>query len=181
MPIAAENFDPKKFLGTWHIVVTNYGFWKTRHNPTVTYEELPSPHGRRWRDTLRFTHKSWGKERAGKMPGVDHEQSPGRFIWRGDGFLSLIRSPWWVMMQADDWAVTYFARSNIGTAPGVDLYGRTADLAPTRVAEVLQKIRHHPFLKPHCANLYVPEQTGLSPLRYGDPNTSGTGSTYPSV
>ena len=169
LPDAAPGFDAQRMLGTWHILVTNYGFWKKRRDPTVSYDELPTDDGvRRWKDTLRFSSRGFfgGNEKEGLLRGVDRELSPGRFLWRGEGLLRIIESPWWVLMQDDDWAVTYFGRSNVGTAPGMDLYARTADFSPAGVRQVLARVRQHPFLRERCAGLYAPERTGLATNRY---------------
>jgi hypothetical protein len=167
----AVGFDPERFLGTWHIVVTNYGYWKKRIDPTVTYDALPPIHGRRaWRDTLRFRQRGLlgGDFRPATLSGIDVELEPARFLWQGDGVLRLIKSPWWVLLvdEACTWAVTYFARSNVGTAPGMDLYGRKPDLAPALVAEILAKVRAHPFLSTRCAGLFATVQAELATDRY---------------
>jgi hypothetical protein len=168
-PQAAPDFDADKCLGTWFIVVTNYGYWKHRHNPTVTYEPMAGD-VRTWRDTLRFTSRGifGGKAKPGKLGGVDRELSPGRFVWRGDGLLSIIKSPWWVMLvdPAGEWAVTYFGRSNVGTAPGMDIYGRKPDMPREQIAKILATCRAHPFLAQHCNNLYATVQGTLPVDRY---------------
>jgi len=166
----APNFDPTAFLGTWHIAITNYGYWKSRIDPTVTYEELPPENNqRRWRDTLRFRKRGlFGSDyKPDTLGGVDVELEPGRFLWRGDGLLKVIKSPWWVLLcEPSSWAVTYFGRSNVGTAPGMDIYGRTPDLDPQLVADILAQVRAHAFLGTRCDGLFATVQGDLSPQRY---------------
>jgi len=174
IPAAAPGFDAQRFLGTWHILVTNYGYWRSRTDPTVTYEPLPSEPAEdgalHWRDTLRFGKRGLlgGAIRPGTLGGVDVELSPGRFLWRGDGLLSIIKSPWWVLMvdPADEWAVTYFGRSNVGTAPGMDVYSRRPDLSPATMRGILGQVRSHPFLSSRCEGLYATVQGELSVDRY---------------
>lgn len=170
LPRADPHFDAERFVGTWHIVVTNYGFWKSRTDPTVTYEAMPDVDGlRAWRDTLHFRKRGFGHGvKPGTLSGVDVEISPGRFLWRGDGLMRLIKSPWWVMMAdpSGEWAVTYFGRSNVGTAPGVDVYSRRPDLSADALDVILGSVRAHAFLKTRCGNLYATAQGGLRADRY---------------
>jgi len=170
-PRGAENFDPQRFLGTWHILVTNYGFWRSRINPTVTYEAMADQNGKRaWRDTLRFGKRGLfgGDFRPATLAGVDVELESARFLWRGDGLLTIIKSPWWLLIVDAEhtWAVTYFGRSNVGTAPGMDIYARSPDIAPAKIAEILTQVRAHPFLKSRCDNLYATVQGTLATDRY---------------
>jgi lipocalin len=162
----AEGFDLSRFSGTWHIVVTNYGFWRTRTHPTVTYERMADPERVRLRDTLRFRKKPLlgGAPREEILAGVDEQETdrPGAFLWRGDGLLRIIKSPWSVVMVGDayDWAVTYFARSNAGTAAGMDIYARGPRLTDEQVAEILARVRRHPFLGSRSHGLYATVQEG---------------------
>ena len=167
LPSAAPGFDPDRFLGTWHIIVTNYGYWRSRTNPTVTYEPLSGPQ-RTWRDTLRFRKRGLLGEKAGALGGVDVELEPGRFLWRGDGLLRVIKSPWWVLIvdPGYTWAVTYFARSNVGTAPGMDVYGRRPDLEPALMDDILAQVRAHPFLAGRAEGLFATVHGGLAVDRY---------------
>ncbi len=169
-PVGAAGFDPVRFLGTWHIVVTNYAYWRHRAAPTVTYEPLPDRDGRRaWRDTLRWKKRGLlGGVKDGTLGGVDVELAPARFLWRGDGVLRLIKSPWWVLLVGEDhdWAVTYFARSNVGTAPGMDIYGRRPDVPVEQMHEILARVRAHPFLGGRCAGLFATAQDALPHDRY---------------
>jgi hypothetical protein len=169
LPTAAAGFDAERFLGTWHIVVTNYGYWKARTSPTVTYEPLPPQSGKRaWRDTLRFSKRGLLGDKDGTLGGIDVELEPGRFLWRGDGLLRVIKSPWWVLIvdPAYSWAVTYFGRSNVGTAPGMDVYGRRPDLAPALMDEILAQVRAHPFLGGRSSGLFATVHGDLPVDRY---------------
>lgn len=171
IPEAQPDFDAQAFLGTWHILVTNYGYWKHRSDPTVTYEPLPERDGKRaWRDTLRFSAKGLlgGAMRPDTLTGVDVEVSPGRFLWRGDGLLRVIKSPWWVLLvdPGGAWAVTYFGRSNVGTAPGMDIYARRPDLDVATMQGILREVRAHPFLRTRCDGLYATVQGALDVRRY---------------
>jgi hypothetical protein len=170
LPPAAPGFDPRRFLGTWYIIATNYGFWKNRTHPKVTYGEEP---GQPFAMTDRLSFEArpmlGGAFRPTVLEGVDRQNvGPGRFFWRGKGLLSIIRSPWCVVAvgPAYDWAVTYFARSNIGTAPGVDLYARTSSLEPEQVSEILAQVRVDPFMARACDGMFATVQKGVEPGRY---------------
>jgi hypothetical protein len=168
MPVAS--FDAPRFLGTWFILATNYGFWKRRIHPTVTYGAMQGT-TLAMSDRLSFEVRPLlgGGFRPAVLDGIDRQDgAPGRFVWRGKGVLGLIRSPWCVVaVGADyDWAVTYFARSNIGTSPGVDVYARTPALAPERMADILHQLCADPFLARASEGMFETVQKGVEPGRY---------------
>jgi hypothetical protein len=170
-PPVLEGFDAARFEGRWSIVATNYGYWKSRTHPSVSYERLA---GERvtWKDTLHFRAAPWwgGAARDGTLGGVDVQDArvPSHFVWRGDGMLRVIKSPWWVVMVGAeyDWAVTYFGRSNVGTAAGMDLYFRKPDPEPDAVAEVMARVRAHAFLATRCSGMFATVQDGVAADRY---------------
>ena len=157
-PRVAGGFAPARFLGTWYILASNYGFWKARIHPSVTYGALPGDTFS-MSDRLSFEVRPMlgGGFRPAVLDGVDREsQEPGRFIWRGKGLLRIIRSPWCVVAVGPeyDWAVTYFARSNVGTAPGVDIYARTPSLIPEKVRDILTELRADAITSGNERDLY---------------------------
>ena len=172
-PPSAEGFDVSRFTGTWSILVTNYGFWRHRTHPTVTYERLPGPEGGpvSLRDTLRFRKKPLlgGAPRPGVLAGVDVQDPlrPASFLWRGDGLLHLIKSPWSVVAVGPDadWAVTYFARSNVGTAAGMDIYGRGPSLPAETMDAILARLRRDPFMAPLTRGLFATVHDGAGRYR----------------
>ena len=170
LPPPAPGFEKQRFLGTWHIIASNYGFWKNRIHPTVTYGEVAGD-TLAMSDRLSFEKRSLlgGAFRPGVLEGIDRQHGePGRFMWRGTGLLSLIRSPWCVVAvgPAYDWAVTYFARSNVGTAPGVDLYARTASLRAEQVSQILAQVRQDAFMAQACEGMFETVQYGVPPGLY---------------
>jgi lipocalin len=171
LPPAVASFDAPRFLGTWFIIATNYAFWKRRIHPTVTYGAMVS-HPLTWSDRLCFEVRGvFGQAyRAKVLDGVDRQDGePGRFLWRGAGLLRVIRSPWCVVAvgPAYDWAVTYFARSNVGTSPGVDIYARTPSLQPEQVADILREVRASAFMSQATDGMFETVQKGVEPGRYG--------------
>jgi hypothetical protein len=164
LPAVATSFDARRFLGIWYIVATSYGFWKRRIHPTVTYGEVAGD-PRALSDRLDFeVRKPWrGSYEPAVLEGIDRQDGePGRFVWRGRGLLRVIRSRWCVVAVGEqyDWAVTYFARSNVGTAPGVDIYARTAALPAGRVREILSQVSADPFLAEACTGMFATVQKG---------------------
>jgi lipocalin len=170
LPPAVASFDAPRFLGTWFIIATNYGFWKRRTHPTVTYGALP---GRPLRMTDRLCFEArpllGRRHRPQVLEGVDRQDGePGRFVWRGKGLFRIIRSPWCVVAvgPAYEWAVTYFARSNVGTAEGVDIYARSPCLPPEQVADILREVRASAFMAAATAGMFETVQKGVEPGRY---------------
>lgn len=170
LPPAVASFDAPRFLGTWFIIATNYGFWQRRIHPTVTYGALPGRAGA-MSDRLSFEARPplGGAFRPKLLDGIDRQDGePGRFVWRGRGLLRIIRSPWCVVAvdRAYEWAVTYFARSNVGTGAGVDLYARTPSLPPEQVADILHEVRASAFMARATAGMFETVQKGVEPGRY---------------
>ncbi len=170
-PPPLAGFDAARFEGRWSIVATNYGYWRARTHPSVEYQRLG---GERvtWRDTLRFRKAPfWGggpaEGTSGGGDGQDREVA-GHFVGGGDGLLRGIKSPWWVVLVSDsyDWAVTYFGRSNVGTAAGMDLYFRRHDPTAEAVADVMTRVRAHPFLAPRAGGMFATVQDGFARQRY---------------
>jgi hypothetical protein len=170
LPPAATNFDAPRFLGTWYIVATNYGFWKNRIHPRVSYGTVPhEPFAMTDRLTFEARPMLGGAFRPASLEGVDRQAGePGRFVWRGKGLLSIIRSPWCVVAigRDYDWAVTYFARSNVGTAPGMDIYARGPTLHPRQVEDIMARMRADPFMGRACEGVFATVQKGVEPGRY---------------
>ena len=182
LPAPAASFEPTRFRGSWYIIATNYGFWKNRIHPVVTYGEVPGEPDS-MTDRLSFEVRApWGGAYRPKvLEGIDRKHNePGHFIWRGKGLLSIIRSPWCVVAVGPqyDWAVTYFARSNVGTAAGVDVYARTPSLAPELVSEILSQVRTDPFMAGACDGMFETVQKGIEPGRYRlDPRPAHEGTS----
>ncbi len=61
--------------------------------------------------------------------------------------------------------MTYFARSNVGTAAGIDVYGRGPSLPAEVMAEILTRVRRDPFLGPRARGLFATVHDGAGPYR----------------
>jgi len=174
LPAPAPDFDTAGFMGAWYILATNYGFWRERTHPRIEYALLPGEGPRRFSDQLRFRQIGLLGSRAKLLAGTDEELRPGEFVWRGAGMLALIRSRWCVPLidPAGQWAVTYFARSNVGTAPGLDLYTRAPSIEQRTLDQVLEQVRAHAFLggeeagRRRCEGLFATVQDWRPPKPY---------------
>ncbi|MFV8752402.1 hypothetical protein ACNOYE_17795 [Nannocystaceae bacterium ST9] len=172
LPEPAPDFDLPGFMGAWYILVSNYGFWHERTHPRIEYALLPDEGGpRRVSDQLRYRQLGLFGRRAKLLAGIDEVVRPGEFVWRGAGLLTIVRSRWCVPLidPRGQWAITYFARSNIGTAPGLDLYTRAPSIDQATLDRVLDRVRAHPFLggeeggRRRCAGLFPTVQDWRPP------------------
>lgn len=174
LPEPAPDFDLPAFMGAWYILVTNYGFWRERTHPRIEYAPLSTSEPEAFSDQLRFRQLGLLGRRAKLLAGTDRVVRPGEFIWRGAGLLGFVRSRWCVPLidPAGQWAITYFARSNIGTAPGMDVYTRAPSISQPTLDEVLDQVRAHPFLggeeggRRRCEGLFATVQDWRPPKPY---------------
>jgi len=179
LPEAAPNIEVERLLGAWYIVVSNYGFWQRRTHPRIEYTALaPDRDGRvRMLDSLRYRQSDLlGRVQRKLLVGIDVAEQPGRFLWRGEGMLKLVKSRWCVALVDPDyrWCVTWFARSNIGTAPGLDIYSRDPVLDQRVLDQILARIGAHPFLSQpdrpgglrRCTGLFATTQDWIPPQAY---------------
>lgn len=116
-------FDEQLFVGTWHIVASNFPMWVAggRTQPRFHYEQLEPG-----RLSDRVTYVRRGRER--QILGID-TRLPGdmpAYRWRGAGVLRLLRSDWQVSQWDPGyaWAVITFAKSLV-TPAGMDLIARS--------------------------------------------------------
>jgi hypothetical protein len=172
LPEPAPDFDLPGFMGAWYILVTNYGFWRERTHPRIEYALRPDPSC--FSDQLRFRRFGLFGSRTKLLAGTDRMVRPGEFVWRGDGLLGIVRSRWCVPLidPAGQWAITWFARSNVGTAPGMDLYTRAPSIDQRTLDAVLDQVRAHPFLggdeggRRRCEGLFATVQDWRPPKPY---------------
>ncbi|MCA9672483.1 MAG: hypothetical protein KC503_43110 [Myxococcales bacterium] len=166
-PSTLRALDVERFLGKWHIVATNYDFWKTRTHATVTYQRIGAAGGKpvKLRDVVAYRDLPWcpaKRPSPGDVVGVDIQDPSraGHFQWRGDGLLHLIRSQWFVVWVSPDYqhAVTWFADSNFGTGSGTDVYSRSPSITDAKLGEVLDEARRDPFIAERSRGMfYVPQ------------------------
>jgi hypothetical protein len=179
LPEPASGIESSRLMGAWYILVTNYGFWRERTHPQIEYSPLePDSDGRaRFVDSLRYRQGDLlGRVQRKLLEGIDVAEREGQFTWRGNGVLWVIKSRWCVPLVDPNyrWAVTWFARSNVGTAPGLDIYTRDPVISQAMLDEILASIREHPFLgasdRPgqprRCEGLFATMQDWVPPSPY---------------
>jgi hypothetical protein len=179
LPEPAVGIEQSRLLGAWYVLITNYGFWRERTHPQLEYTPLsPDAYGRaRFLDSLRYRQADMlGRVQRKLLVGIDVAEREGQFTWRGKGPLWLIKSRWCVPLIDPNyrWMVTFFARSNVGTAPGLDICTRDPSIPQATLDEILAAIREHPFLgvpgqpgKPRrCDGLFAAVQDWVPPAPY---------------
>jgi hypothetical protein len=179
LPEPATGIEQSRLMGAWYILITNYGLWRDRTHPHIEYSPIsPGSDGRaRFLDSLRYRQADMlGRVQRKLLVGVDVAERDGQFAWRGKGALWVIKSRWCVPLvdQNYRWAVTYFARSNVGTAAGLDIYTRDPSISQATLDEILAGIREHPFLgvsdrpgRPRrCEGLFATVQDWIPPSPY---------------
>jgi hypothetical protein len=179
LPEPALAIEPSRLMGAWYLLITNVAFWRERTHPQVEYVQLPpEADGRvRFSDTLRYRQGDLlGREQRRSMEGIDVAERAGQFAWRGKGAWWVIKTRWCVPVVDPNyrWAVAYFARSNVGTAPGLDIFTRDPSISQATLDAILSAIREHPFLgvaeqpgRPRrCDGLFATKQDWVPPSPY---------------
>ncbi len=142
-PAAQSRLDLE---GTWHVVATDFPMWTSgqRTAPRFTYANPRQVRGRLHLDDT-VTYLQGGRER--RIEGVDVEEAPGRFLWRGKGLLWLFRSRWEVVAAAGDgaWLALRFART-LATPAGHDVIARTPALDAAALARALAALGTPPLV-----------------------------------
>lgn len=142
----AQDLKWDLWQGTWHVVGTTLGMWKTRMNPTITYGMLPD-------GTVLDTVQFGPAGRGTLILGIDQPdpQVPGGFIWRGLSNITRLTSSRWrfvALCAEEGWAVTHFSRT-LFTPEGLDVYSRSDKMSDELLQDILQQVSGHPL----CASL----------------------------
>jgi hypothetical protein len=179
LPEPAAGFEPSRLMGSWYILVTNYALWRERTHPHVEYSPLPpDTDGRaRFLDSLRYRQGDLlGRVQRRLLEGIDVVEREGQFVWRGKGAMWVFKNRWCVplMDPGQRWVVTYIARSNVGSSPGIDICTRDPTISQATLDQILAAIREHPFLgssdRPgqprRCDGLFATVQDWVPPSPY---------------
>ncbi len=139
--VAQIKLDLSTLEGKWHIIQTDFPMWLKGNKtaPTFNYGLLD-------RKELvlsdRVTFLKNGKEKSirGFDRPVDAEQTA--FIWRGKGFLSLLKSKWNILHLDSEhyWAIIYFERT-LFTPEGYDVIAREKDLDQSQLESIELKLK----------------------------------------
>jgi hypothetical protein len=126
--------------GTWYVVATNFPMWTSgkRRNPRFIYSNPRVVGGREcFDDTVSYEED--GREKT--VVGVDTSDGPGKFVWRGRGWLRLFTSRWEIIsVSADEQCVALSFTRTWATPAGIDIISRSATVSEEAYAAVLSAI-----------------------------------------
>jgi hypothetical protein len=107
--------------GKWFILYSNFPMWTKgkRDFPSLNYEILQTTSKFNILDHVEFQSK--GRHKV--IRGFDHHLGNGKFIWRGKGVLSLLRSNWQIVDFQQTWMLIHFKKT-LFTPSGYDLVAR---------------------------------------------------------
>ncbi len=145
------SFDQKKQLsllsleGTWYIHMTDFPMWLKgdKTNPTLNYSIKQKKGIQILEDRVIYQKNNKQKTILGFDTPLDHS-SNRKFIWRGQGILSILKSHWEVLYisENENWAVIYFEKT-LFTPKGYDVISRNKILdsaTKKRISEILSAI-----------------------------------------
>ncbi len=165
MKFSATGFFPEgisieKFCTKWFVYGTTLSFWKTRKNPTITYEILPSskpPSEFKIRDTVEYTTGSSTKKN--QVIGTDTwiSAQPLDFVWRGNGVLFLLSSKCKIVYFDDKEgiAITFFEKT-LFTDEGMDILTR-APITQARKDELAKQLPSQ--FEKYSKQFFIPDHT----------------------
>lgn len=162
-PPAPAVVDLSKLMGTWYIVATNYDFWQARSYPTVTYQ-LISDETSVVKIFDRVAFQQNGEDKT--LDGVDIQDPsfPSHFQWRGEGWLHIIRSQWFIVAVGPEldgdytWVATWFADNMWGTGSGFDIYMRSPNTQQQELQKIIDGLRRDSFFAAQSKNAFMTDQ-----------------------
>ncbi|PRQ01126.1 hypothetical protein [Enhygromyxa salina] len=171
VPDPAADIDPRRLVGAWYVLVSNYGFWRGSTHPRIDYDLLtPGEDGRaRLLESRRFRAPDLlGRARARLVVQACRAGRPGELFSRGTGLRwgSRHRS---IVVLADSgyrWTVVWYTRSNFGASQGLSIHTRDPWISQALLDRILARVRAHPFSSVRCEGLVAPEQHWVPPEPY---------------
>lgn len=149
-------------IGTWFVCSSNFPMWLKgdKTDPTFTYSIAP----KKARATVLLDEVRYLKRGKLKtLTGFDYQDNTdsSRFVWRGKGLLSLLRSRWNVVLidPGGQWAVIWFSKTWF-TPEGVDIISRSPRLSAETRSHIRSLMTNHPLLVRHLATLHDLSITG---------------------
>ena len=140
--------------GQWFIVGTNFPMWLSgeRTGPSFHYTVSECDGEPVLLDEVSYLQK----DQKRTISGVDFPdpKAPGRFTWRGKGWLFFLKSRWEVrlMDEYNQWAVIHFSKT-LFTPEGVDIIFRECDPEESLLEEIKGKMAQDELLKPHLETM----------------------------
>jgi hypothetical protein len=132
---------PQSLAGTWYVVQTNFPMWTsgTKIHPQFRY----TPAERNGTIGLidSVVYEQHGKQKV--IAGFDAltDAAAMRFMWRGNGWMHILRSHWQVVWLSPDgqWAIIAFEKT-LFTPAGHDVICRNKRLDPLTLKAVAAKL-----------------------------------------
>ncbi len=146
---------PAALLGRWHIVQTTFPMWLRggRYAPSLNYLDLGRTDA--VGDEVQYTTNRGPQT----IRGVDLWDAAhgARYVWRGSGWLALLRSEWFVVhLDAEAGVAAIFFQPTIFTPDGVDVIARAERPAEAAVQSAIEACRALPSLRARLPELAPP-------------------------
>lgn len=136
-----KTIDLTDLEGIWYINQSNFPMWLKgdKTSPTFNYTIVNKKKGTFLLDKVKYLKN--GKEKS--INGIDKPLNTdnSKFIWRGKGILSLLKSKWETLYINTDnqWAVIYFEKT-LFTPEGYDVISRNTTLSKEIEQDVKNKL-----------------------------------------
>lgn len=131
---------PMKLEGTWHVIATNFPMWTKgdRTKPRFIYSNVRTVDGREcFDDTVAYEQGG----RTKTIVGVDTSEGPGKYVWRGRGWLKFFTSRWQIIsVSADEQCLALSFTKTLFTPAGFDIISRGETVSEEVYASVLAAI-----------------------------------------
>ena len=126
--------------GTWFVLATNFPMWTKgrRTQPRFVYAGVRTVRGQEcFDDTVEYVEG--GRSRT--IVGVDTQLGPGRYQWRGKGWLWFFTSRWEIRsVSPDEQSLVISFEKTWATPAGFDVISRTKTLADPSYAALVKAI-----------------------------------------
>jgi hypothetical protein len=126
--------------GTWHVIATNFPMWLKgdKLRPRFIYSNVRTVDGREvFDDTVAY--EQGGREKT--IVGVDTSDGPGKYVWRGRGWLRFFVSRWEILsVSPDEQCLALGFTKTLFTPAGFDLIARTPTVSDEVYASMLASI-----------------------------------------
>ena len=133
--------------GTWFVLATNFPMWTKgrRMQPRFVYSHFRGVEGR---ETFDSTVEYVEGGRARTIVGVETCVGPGRYRWRGKGWLGLFTSRWQIIAATrDEQLLAISFEATLFTPAGIDLISRTKHPDEDAVARLVSTMGSPPLTR----------------------------------
>lgn len=132
--------DLEALEGKWYIHMTNFPMWLKgdKTQPTFNYS-LEKRQGKQGlRDEVQYLKN--GKLRSIKGFDTVLDSSNRRFEWRGQGWMSILRSRWEILyLHKAKWGIIYFEKT-LFTPAGYDVISKRKNIEEESMQAILNQL-----------------------------------------